>query len=141
MVRIAGASDKYILIGKFKFKIQNDKLAEFSWLQPESDKIDKIAANNWFNCKACIIKLKYRCKVDNTFFTFFYVHQKKVLDLWKFSTSSFLWIYMFWDVLNAIWLFLENNCLYLCLQNFVDTVCQELMRGNWWNLIFSCTFI
>ena len=24
---------------------------------------------------------------------------------------------------------------YVCLQNFVDTVSQELMLGNWWNFI------
>ena len=45
---------------------------------------------------------------------------------------------MFWDFLNTIWLFLENICLHLCLQNFVDTVSQELMGGNWWFLIFIC---
>ena len=28
-------------------------------------------------------------------FTFFYVHEKKVLDSRKFSTSGFRWIYMF----------------------------------------------
>ena len=29
------------------------------------------------------------------FITFFYIHKKKVLDLRKFSTSGFRWIYMF----------------------------------------------
>ena len=29
-----------------------------------------------------------------TLFTFFYVHKKKVLDLQKFSTSSFRWIFI-----------------------------------------------
>ena len=33
------------------------------------------------------------------------------MDSWKFSTSGFRWIYMFWDVLNTIWPFLENVCL------------------------------
>ena len=45
------------------------------------------------------------------FFTFFYTHKKKVLGSRKFSTSGFRWIYMFWDVLNKIWPFLESVCL------------------------------
>ena len=44
-------------------------------------------------------------------FTFFYVHKKKILGSRKFSTSGFWWIYMFWNVLNTIWPFLENVCL------------------------------
>ena len=44
------------------------------------------------------------------------------MDSWKFSTSGFWWIYMFWDVLNTIWPFLENVCLSVCLRNFRDTI-------------------
>ena len=69
--------------------------------------------------------------------TFFYVHKKKLLDSRNVSISDFPWIYMFWDVLNKIWQFLENVCLYY----IVDTVSKELMGGNWWNLVFSCTFM
>ena len=82
---------------------------------------------------------KYKDEVRNEYFkacrlfTFFCIHKKKVLDSRKFSASGFRWIDIFWDVLNTIWPFLENVCL--------DTVSQELMRGNWWNLIFSWTFM
>ena len=63
-------------------------------------------------------------------FTFFYIHKKKVLDVRKFSTSGFRWIYMFRDVLNTIWSLPENVCLsaYVCIQKFLGTVSQELMR-------------
>ena len=58
------------------------------------------------------------------------------MDSQKFSTSGFWWIYIFWDVLNTIWPFLENVCLYVvCHQNFVDTVSQKLMHGKWWNFM------
>ena len=32
-------------------------------------------------------------------------------------------------------------CLYVCLQNFVDTVTQELICVNRWNFVFTCTLI
>ena len=48
---------------------------------------------------------------DRHFITFFYIHRKKVLDSRKFSTSGFQWIYMFSDVPNTIWPFLENVCM------------------------------
>ena len=35
---------------------------------------------------------------------------------------------MFCDVLNKIWPFLENVCLYVCLQNFVDTISRNNAR-------------
>ena len=41
--------------------------------------------------------------------------QKKVLVSCKFSISGFRGIYTFWDVLNTIWLFLENVCLSVCV--------------------------
>ena len=44
----------------------------------------------------------------------YYIHKKKLLDSRKFSTSGYRWIYMFWDVLNTIWPFLENVCLSVC---------------------------
>ena len=44
-------------------------------------------------------------------FTFFYIpYKKKVLDR-EISTSGFRRIYMFWDVLNTISLFIQNVCL------------------------------
>ena len=77
------------------------------------------------------------------FFTFFYIHKKEVLDSWKFSTPNFRWIYMFWEAMNTIWIF--RKCLsvglYVCPQNFVDIVSQELMDGNWWNFVPSFTLI
>ena len=74
-------------------------------------------------------------------FTFFCIHKKKELDSWKFSTFGCRWIYKFWDVLKTIKPFLENVCLYVCLQNFADTISQELMRRNLWNFMFSSTLI
>ena len=78
-------------------------------------------------------------------FTFFYIHKMKILDSRKFSKSGFRRIYMFWDVLDTIWPFLENVCLSVCrsvcLYYFVDAVSPELMGGNWWNLTFSCIFM
>ena len=53
-------------------------------------------------------------RISREFFTFFYTYKKKVLDSCKFSTASFRWIYVFWDVLNMIWPFLENVCLLIC---------------------------
>ena len=67
--------------------------------------------------------------------------RRKYWTIGKFSTSGFRWIYMFWDVLNMNWPFLENVCRSVCLYYFVDSVSQELMCGNWWKLIFSCTFM
>ena len=95
-------------------------------------------------CLVLTLALMIRKKKNNNFpifFTFFYIQKKKVLDMRKFSTSSLRWIYMFWDVLNTIGPFLENVCLSVCLYYFVDTVSQELMGRNGWNLIFSCTFM
>ena len=53
------------------------------------------------------------CKKDIMIqiFTFFYIHKKKPLDLWIFTTSGIRWINMFWDVMNTIWPSLENVCL------------------------------
>ena len=67
---------------------------------------------------------------------FFYIHKKKTLK--NFRHPIFDGFYMFWDVLNTIWPFLE---MYVCLQNFVDSVSEELMCKNWWNIIFSCILI
>ena len=37
--------------------------------------------------------------------------------------------------------FLENVCMNVCLLNFVDIASQELMHGNWWKFLLSCTLI
>ena len=52
-------------------------------------------------------------------YTFYFLlyKKKKVLVSCKFSFSGFRWIYTFWDVLNTIWLFLENVCL--CVSVYV----------------------
>ena len=68
------------------------------------------------------------------FFTFFYMHKKKVLDLRKFSTSGFGWIYMFWDVPSTIWPFLEIVWLSVCMSpkfcghSISRTYKQKLMK-------------
>ena len=61
------------------------------------------------------------------------------LDSRKFLNSGFRWIYMFWDVLNTIWPFLENVCLYVlfCRHCISRTNRQKLMKLN----ISSCTFM
>ena len=48
-------------------------------------------------------------------FSLFYINKKKVLDSRNFSTSGFRWIYMFWNILNTIWLFLKNVCPCVCM--------------------------
>ena len=69
---------------------------------------------------------------------------------------SFWWIYMFWYVLNAVWLFLGNVCLYVWNRNFVASVVTEfnetsclvlfkckLMSINfWWKSLnrWQCSF-
>ena len=77
------------------------------------------------------------------YFYFLLYKKEKVLVSCKFSISGFRWIYTFWDVLNTIWLFLENVCLSVCLcvcdKNFVASVAQELMHEISWNFIFSIT--
>ena len=79
--------------------------------------------------------------VELACFTFFYIHTKKVLDSRKFSTSGF------WSIFRCpehnLTIFRKCLCvgLYVCLQNFVGTVSQEMMNRNWWNFIFSCTLI
>ena len=66
------------------------------------------------------------------FFTFFYIHKKKVLDSRKFSNCGFRWIYMFWDVLNTIWPFLENICLSVSLYVFPKFCGHCISRTNVW---------
>ena len=105
---------------------------------------------HWKILKVLVEYLSYGINQESRFkslhiLLFFYIHKNKALDSQKFSISGFWWIYIFWDVLNMIWSFLENVWLSLrpsvCLYYFVETVSQELMGGNWWNLIFSCTFM
>ena len=60
---------------------------------------------------------------------FFCMHKKKVLESRKFSTHGFWWIYIFWYVLNTIWLFLEKVCMYVSiLQNFVHGISRTNER-------------
>ena len=71
-----------------------------------------IKADESFNYKKYRAKFKYECRADNKFFfycnagyekvvslirffTFFYIHKKKLLDSRKFLTSGFRWIYLF----------------------------------------------
>ena len=64
-----------------------------------------------------------------TVLTFIYAYTKKVLNSRKFSTSGFRLIYMFWDVLNEIWPFLENVCL-------SSKFCEHcISRTNPWKLM------
>ena len=76
-------------------------------------------------------------------FSFFYINKKKVLNSRKFSTSGFRWVYTFWDILNTIWLFLENvflsACLCVCDKKFLASAARELMNRISWNFVFSIT--
>ena len=79
-------------------------------------------------------------------FTFFCIHKKiigaKIFDI-RFSMDLHVLRCPEHDLTifrKCLSLYL-SVCLYVCLQYFVDTVSQELIRGNWWNLIFSCTFM
>ena len=84
------------------------------------------------------------------FFTLLYIYiRRKYLIRENFLTSAFRWIYMFWDVLNTVWPFLENDCLwvylYVWLRYFVDpdlkNLCKEIDEtlysvATWYNLEF-----
>ena len=88
-----------------------------------------------------ILKIKQFCcdthffqqDSDLQLFIFFYiVYKTKVLVPWKFLTSRFRLIYMFWGFLKTISLFLQNAwlsvCLSVCDRNFVSA----LIHKNWW---------
>ena len=51
------------------------------------------------------------------------------MDSRKFSTSGFRWVYMFWDILNTIWPYLENVCLSVCM--YVSKIFWTLYLKNW----------
>ena len=89
-----------------------------------------------FQHKTISCFFRYGC-----FFTFFYIYKKKILDSGKFSTSGFWWFYMFWNVLNTIWLFRENVCLSVCVcdKNFMASVARELIHRISWNFVFRVT--
>ena len=105
--------------GFFRLPVLGTEPLSHRWSKTQMEKYNKMhyINNTILNC----IKLRYllahqKLKALRRFlsnFTFFYMQKKKVLDSRKFSTSSFRWIYMFWDVLNTIWPFLENVCLYV----------------------------
>ena len=87
----------------------------------------KILLSLYFNPHARKIVLhSYKEKFFSYIFTFFYMHKKKVLD-----SRKFWWIYMFWDVLNTIWPFLENICV--CTPPKFCGHC--ISRRNWQKLM------
>ena len=59
--------------------------------------------------------------------------RRKVLDLRKFSTSRFRWIYMFWEVINTILPFLENVCMSVFMS--LKFCGHYISRTNAWKLI------
>ena len=61
------------------------------------------------------ITFKQNSFLQKSYFYFILYKQNKKLVSCKFSTSGFCWICTFWDVLNTIWLFLENVCLCVCV--------------------------
>ena len=76
-----------------------------------------VLTKNFLNCTInsyVQIVLKTVHIMQQQFFTFFYIHKKKIFNSQKFSATDFRWIYMFWDVLNTLWPFLENVCMYVC---------------------------
>ena len=87
------------------------------------DKVNRLKYSAYFSLLLTTYVTDFFCwgrqccgRNSTLFFTFFYIHEKKELDLRKFSTYGFRWIYTFWDVLNTIWSFSENVCLYVCFQ-------------------------
>ena len=82
-------------------------------------------------------KLIFQSEKIPCFITLFYTHKKKVLDSRKFWTYGFQRTYVFWDVLNTIWLFWENTCLYvdlsLCMSRKFCGHCNS--RTNVWKLM------
>lgn len=60
-------------------------------------------------------------------------YKKKVLDSWKFLTSTFRQIYMCYKFHNTICLFSENVCLWVCVYvcdiNFLDAL-YHLLHGT-----------
>ena len=91
---------KYFLKIHFHRRLKGGKIfIKIKWMKND--------AKNWF-FEQSYTSLQ---RLIHNFFTFFYVNKKKVLDSRKFSVLGFRWIYMFWDVLNMIWPYLENVCL------------------------------
>ena len=60
--------------------------------------------------------------------------RRKYLDSRKFSTSGFRWIYMFWDVFNTIWPFLEN--VWLCLSPKFSGQCISIINERKLNKLY-----
>ena len=54
------------------------------------------------------------CPQQGIFIFFYVLHKQKTLESLKFSTSKFWQIYMFWDVMNTISLFLQSVSLPAC---------------------------
>ena len=81
------------------------------------------------------------CKI---FIFFCILCKEKVFEFWKFSIFGFKRIYMFWNVLQTISLFLQNICLSAvglseCDTNFVTLLAQKIMNRIMCNFVLSCT--
>ena len=83
--------------------------AYFIWL-------NWISIFKWYgvNEENRILRFNLACYFTNheQSITFFYVNSRKY---WFHENSDFWCIYMFWDVLNTIWPFLENVSLSVCM--------------------------
>ena len=74
----------------------------------------------------------------------FYTHKKKILNSWKFSTSDFRWIYMFWDEHD---LTIFRECLSVCMSPKFCVFCISRTNARilmklyidivWWWLDFG----
>ena len=87
--------------------------------------------NNYFkklhSSSLCVYSFKG--STHNYFFYFLlYIPKKRVLNSRKFSTTGFWWIYMFSDVLNTIWPFLEKVSLPVCM--YVSKIFWTLFLKN-----------
>ena len=85
-------------------------------------------------------KQSFLMKMETIYFYFLLYTKKESIG---FAKIFDFWFSMDLHVLKCIEpdLTIFRKCLSVRLQNFADTVSQELMGGNWWNFIFSCTFV
>ena len=93
-----------------KWKIQLDCFPLFTL---QTHFILNLCSNFILSFKSSLVHRSNWTEITLWFFFFFYFLlyiKKKVLKSRKFSTSCFWWIYMLWEVLNEVSLFLEDVC-------------------------------
>ena len=95
-----------------------------------------IVEENSINSTTFIFKLYFLCFEVEWIISFFYLHKKKVLGSRKISTSSFRWVYLFWDVQNTIRPFLETVYPSVCTPPKSFGHCTSRTRGLKWMKLY-----